>query len=139
MLRSHGITHYTPDTCYGCKLKTIQIGVPAFQPHYNYAVGQYVTSWADFNDKLRRLGDIQSERTGISSTYETVHPADLRASPPPEAAPSHLPRLVAHDEDGRALHDPVDGLPTAQRRQNDRNTATQDARTKDLIPHEPDD
>jgi len=106
MDRTHGVTHYNPDSCYGCKIRTIQLAAPAFTPHYSYTVGRYVTSWSDFNDALKRCG----EQAGAD--YEPIHPADLRANPPPESAPSHLPRLVAHDEQGHPMHDPVDMDPT---------------------------
>jgi hypothetical protein len=112
-MRTHNVTHWDPDNCYGCKIKTVQLAPQPFQPHYNYAVGAYVTSWADFNDKLKRLGEHEYNRTGISTSYVPVHPADLRSSPPPDSAPSNLPRLVAHDPDThRPMHDPIDADPT---------------------------
>jgi|SRR5215472_12545478 len=92
MIRTHGTTHYTPDSCYGCRVLTIQFGIPAFTPHYNYAVGHWVTSWQDFNDRMKRKGD------EAQTVYEPIHPADLRANPPPETAPSHLPRLSTIDD-----------------------------------------
>lgn len=41
-----------------------------FQPHFNYSVGEYVTSRQDFADKLHRKGDAMSERLGIDHDYQ---------------------------------------------------------------------
>ena len=141
MRRTHGVTHHTPDTCYGCKVLTVQLAPSPFQAHWNHAVGGWVTNQADLENQLKRLGDIQSERTGITARYEPIHPADLKASPPPEVAPSHLDRLVAHAEHGQPMHTPVDVDPSLRAelrnleraRQADR--ARTDAETRDLIDH----
>jgi len=116
---THGITHFSPDTCYGCRVKTIQFSLPAFSPHYNYAVGQYVSSWQEFNDALKRHGE------AAQSDYDPIHPADLRASPPPETAPSHLPRLSSID-------DPTLLSRVSEERSNARARALLEAETTDL-------
>jgi hypothetical protein len=119
--RRHGPHTSHPPSCFGCKVLTVQMSPVPFQAHYSYTVGRYVTNKQDFNDALKRLGDIQSERTGISSTYEPVHPADLRASPPPEVAPSHLPRLSDAT------------LPVPAAREAARARAARDAETSNLL------
>jgi hypothetical protein len=104
MIRRHGPGMGHPADCFGCKVLTVQIGPANFQPHWNYAVGAWVTNQADFENKLKRLADRQSERTGIDATFEPIHPADLKASPPPEAPPTHLPRLTDIDDPTMAEH-----------------------------------
>jgi len=126
MNRTHGVTHYSPDGCYGCKVLTIQFGPPNFQPHYNYAVGRYVTSWADFNDALKR----HSEEA--QSDYAPMHPADIRASHPPDTAPSHLPRLSNIDDPNLLAR-------VAEERSNARAKALLESETTDLIPSDDDD
>ena len=49
----------------------------AFQPHFNHSVGKYVSSARDFTDQLKRAGDEQSERTGITHSYVPVMPGDV--------------------------------------------------------------
>lgn len=51
-----------------------------FQPHFNYSIGEYVTSRADFNDKLRAKSDAMSERLGFTTNYQPVDPADQRSA-----------------------------------------------------------
>jgi hypothetical protein len=137
--RSHGPNSNHPDNCFGCHVLTVQLSPAPFQPHYNYAVGAWVTNQQDFDDRLKRLADKQSERTGINSVYEPIHPSDLKHSPPPEAPPDPLPRLVAHDEHGHAMHDPVDADPSLQaerrriQRDKERRDAERAAQTSDLI------
>lgn len=41
----------------GRDYSTVQIGVQAFQPHYNHAVGAYVTSSKHFDETLRIRGE----------------------------------------------------------------------------------
>ena len=104
MIRRHGPGAGHPPGCFGCHVLTVQLSPVPFQAHYNYAVGGWVTSQADFEDKLKRLSDRQSERTGITAAFEAIHPADLKASPPPDAAPSHLARLTDIDDPTTAEH-----------------------------------
>jgi hypothetical protein len=134
MDRTHHITHYDPDSCYGCKILTVQLSPPAFQAHYSYTVGRYVTNWKDFNDALKRCGE------AAGADYAPIHPADLRATPPPSTAPTNLPRLVAHDEHGHPMHDPINDDPTIHptRRSTEwdrqRARAQLESETADLIP-----
>lgn len=51
----------------------------SFQPHWNSAVGAYVTSQRDFDDKLKALGEAQTLRTGIEHNYVSVPLADSSA------------------------------------------------------------
>ena len=44
----------------------------SFQPHYNYSVGEYVTSMQHFRDTLSRKSDDLSSRLGIDHHF-TVH------------------------------------------------------------------
>lgn len=127
----HGPHSGHPDDCFGCRVKTVQISPQPFQAHWNYTVGNWVTNERDFRDQLSRLGDRQSERTGISSTYEAIHPADLRASPPPESPPDHLRRLSDID-------DPALAARVAEARSDAKIRATHDARTSNVIPKDDD-
>lgn len=131
MIRTHGVTHYDPDACFGCKLLSVQFGEPTFEPHFNHSVGRYVTSWGDFNEALRRSGDVQSERTGIHSQYEAIHPSDLISSPPPVSAPSHLDRIPGAPDSDPTLATHADALQRERAAQKAK--ATTEARTKDLI------
>lgn len=47
------------------------------QPHFNHAVGRYVTNNRDFNDALKERSEVQSLRTGIDSNYVRVDPGDM--------------------------------------------------------------
>lgn len=133
MNRTHGVTHWDPDECTGCKLRTLQFGAPTFEPHYNYSVGRYVTSWSDFNEALKKQGHEQSERSGIHSEYEAIHPSDLIQNAPPETAPSHLDRLAKLDADP-TIKDHI--RQRAAERAAERAKAEAAARTQDVI-HDP--
>lgn len=77
----HGVDHYNPDECFGCKVKTIQLPAfngPVFKPHFNYAVGKYVNSDREFRDELKRAGDTNSEITGTGHSYEPRYPGDTQ-------------------------------------------------------------
>lgn len=52
---------------------------PMFHAHFNWSVGEYVTSMQDFKDKLSRKGDAQSERLGIEHRYRAVDHGDKEA------------------------------------------------------------
>ena len=86
-MRTHGITHFTPDTCTGCRYKTLQIRPASpFQPHFNYSVGQYVETESQFVTALRRRADENTIATGTEHTYEMRDPAELaRHTPFPES------------------------------------------------------
>lgn len=143
MIRTHFGQH--GDDCFGCHVQSIQFGRPAFQPHFNFSVGQHVSSESEMREILRKQSDDQSERTGIAHNYEYITPSDLRTAPPPVSAPSHLDRLVAHDERGRAMHAPVDDDPTLSSTRESRERqyhaekedATVAAETQDLISQAP--
>lgn len=51
----------------------------SFVPHYNPSVGSFVSSQSEFNNKLRILGDEQTERTGILHNYVPVEVGDSQA------------------------------------------------------------
>lgn len=78
---THGHDHFTPDTCFGCRIKTIAVRMDHFTPHYNHSVGKYVRSDRDYRDALRRASDTQSAVTGIDADYQ---PVDLLDRPPNE-------------------------------------------------------
>lgn len=127
MIRTHFGQHDA--SCFGCKLVSIQFGRSTFEPHFNYAVGRYVSSQQEFESALSRLSDANSERTGITHNYEPLHPSDIVNNPPPESPPNHL----------AALSDGVDPtLPNrvesrVQERQKAHHTADEQAKTTDLI------
>lgn len=50
---------------------TIQIGGGGFDPHFNHAVGAYVDSSRDFDEKLK----IRGEQAG--STFVRIDPGDM--------------------------------------------------------------
>lgn len=50
-----------------------------FQPHFNHAVGKYVSSQAQFNNELKVLGDKQTTQTGIPHSYVPVEIGDRDA------------------------------------------------------------
>jgi len=50
---------------------SVQIGVGAFRPHFNHAVGSYVTTSRDFDEQLKA----HSERNGAAITR--VDPGDM--------------------------------------------------------------
>lgn len=54
----------------GRDYSSVQIGVRAFKPHYNHAVGSFVSSSKDFDQQLR----IKAEQAG--SSYTRVDPGD---------------------------------------------------------------
>lgn len=78
MIRTHGVTHFSPKSCFGCKVLTVEIApTPAFQPHYNHSVGAYVNNQREYEDKLKYHADYNSEATGITHTYEPRLPGDV--------------------------------------------------------------
>lgn len=130
MIRTHGRTHYDPDTCYGCKLLSVEFGKPTFQPHYNHAVGKFVRSQREFDDALKRASHSASERTGIHHNYEPIHPSDLVNNAPPEKAPSHLDHLTDLKDDPTL---PENRIARQVTYDSERTQAEALARSKDLI------
>lgn len=51
-------------------------GAPAFQPHFNHAVGRYVSSSRDFDEALRRGAEEQN------TTYNRIDPGDYKSIEP---------------------------------------------------------
>jgi len=45
--------------------------------HYNHSLGEYVTSSADFRDKLARKSDQMSERLGWDQHLVPVNPQEI--------------------------------------------------------------
>lgn len=83
MTRTHGYTHFTPDTCFGCHIKTVTMASrSAFQPHFNYSVGEYVSTERDFTTALRRRADENTLATGTEHVYEMRDPAELARDTP---------------------------------------------------------
>jgi hypothetical protein len=81
-MRTHGITHFTPDTCSGCRYKTIGISAtPAFQPHFNWSVGKYVNSDREFKDELSRASERASEGLGIDHDFQPRYPGERTEVP----------------------------------------------------------
>lgn len=81
MKQSHGVDHWLPDSCFGCRVKTIQYPAfhgPAFKPHYNYAVGKYVSTDREFRDALKVCSERNSVSTGIDHNYEPRYGSDLK-------------------------------------------------------------
>lgn len=83
VIRTHGTTHYLPNTCFGCRVLTLSIRpTSAFQPHYNYCVGQYVNTESEFKNTLRRRAEENTIATGTEHTYEMRDPAELARHTP---------------------------------------------------------
>lgn len=82
-VRTHGVTHYDPDRCFGCRIKSVSFPAnnPTFAPHYNHAVGRWVTSDRDFRDALKQASDANSEATGMEHNYEPRYPGDVASVP----------------------------------------------------------
>lgn len=78
MIRTHGVTHYDPESCFGCKVLSVQIQPDggAFKPHYNWSVGKFVNSKRDYENELNRCADRNSEATGVDHSYEPRYPGD---------------------------------------------------------------
>lgn len=83
---------HDPALCYACRLKTVQIqSRPAFQPHYNWSVGQQVETDRDYRDALKRCSEDQYQRTGLDADYQPRYPGDI-----PDGDTSVTAKLV-HD------------------------------------------
>lgn len=77
MIRTHGHTHYTPDSCFGCKILTTQVqSGSTMKPHFNYATGTYVNNDREFRDALKRRGEQNSIATGLDTNYEPRYPGE---------------------------------------------------------------
>lgn len=77
MIRTHGRTHFTPETCFGCCVLTLSIQpTPCFQPHYNYSVGRYVNNDREFRDALKYRAEQNSIATGLTHDYEPRYPGE---------------------------------------------------------------
>lgn len=82
MMRLHRCTG--PD-CFGCRVKTINLrNRTAFQPHFNYSVGDYVDSELAFTDALKRRAEENSIATGTEHNYEMRDPSELKETPFPD-------------------------------------------------------
>ena len=77
-MMTHGVTHFTPDTCPGCRYKTIQFSPLTFQPHFNHSVGAYVNTDREFRDELKRCSERNSIATGTDHNYEPRYNGDLK-------------------------------------------------------------
>lgn len=57
--------------------------MPAFkrpmEPHYNYAVGQHISSMGQFTSELHRRSDELSETTGADHNFQPVDLTDKKA------------------------------------------------------------
>lgn len=82
-MRTHGVTHWQPDTCFGCRVTTVAFPAtnPTFEPHYNWSVGRYVTTRQDFEDALKRCAEDNSVATGIDHDYEARYSRDMPEAP----------------------------------------------------------
>lgn len=77
MIRTHHGQHGAD--CFGCKVRTVQLGTPAFHPHFNHAVGEYVSNDAQFRDALKRGSERNTLATGMDHDYEPHYPGDIPA------------------------------------------------------------
>jgi len=84
MIRTHYGQH--GQDCFGCRVRTVQLAPSrAFQPHYNHAVGQYVSTDSEFRDALKRCSDRSTAETGIPHDFQPRYPGDIPAPPYREA------------------------------------------------------
>jgi hypothetical protein len=80
MRRTHDGSHID---CFGCKVRTVTLrDRSAFQPHYNYSVGQYVDTELSFSDALKRRAEENTIATGTEHDYEMRDPAELARHTP---------------------------------------------------------
>lgn len=81
MRRTHFGQH-TP-SCFGCKVLTVQIrSQTAFQPHFNYSVGQYVDTEYSFSEALKYRAEENTIATGTEHQYEMRDPSELAETTP---------------------------------------------------------
>ncbi|HXA31504.1 MAG TPA: hypothetical protein VNV87_04535 [Acidimicrobiales bacterium] len=71
---SHDGTH--GDQCFGCRIKSVSLVIPAFRPHFNHSVGKYVSTSRDFDEALRRGAEEQN------SSYSRIDPGDYASLTP---------------------------------------------------------
>lgn len=82
-------TRDDPYPCHVCgglikrDYSTVQLSTPTFKPHFNHAVGQYVSNTRQFSDALKVTSDMNSEATGMDHHYVRVDPGDV---PRPDTA-----------------------------------------------------
>jgi hypothetical protein len=82
MTKPHTCTN-RPD-CFGCKVRTLTLRTTAFQPHFNYSVGSYVTTEQQFKDALNRRAEENTIQTGTYHNYEMRDPGELSQTPYPD-------------------------------------------------------
>lgn len=61
---------------------TIQLGSSSFKPHFNHAVGAFVSNSRQFDDLLKLRSEQNSLRTGTDHNYTRIDPGE---SPRPTA------------------------------------------------------
>lgn len=69
-----------PD-CYTCKVSSISFpgfNGPAFKPHWNPTVGEYVNTKQEFEDQLKRKSEANSIATGIDHDYQPKYGSELQ-------------------------------------------------------------
>lgn len=70
--------------CGGPVKRVYSVTVPGvntgIEPHFNHSLGEVVNSWSDYQSKLTRKAEQQSELTGIPVKYSPIHPADFTAN-----------------------------------------------------------
>lgn len=69
---------------------SVQMGMGGFRPHFNHAVGSYVSSSRDFDEKLKLAGE------DAQTTYTRVDPGDV----PRPTQDDHI-----FDTQARTIHD----------------------------------
>lgn len=78
MRRTHGVTHFDPSGCFGCRITTVGFGRPAFEPHFNWSVGQYVRNEREYRDALKVCEERNSLATGTDHHYEARDMRDVQ-------------------------------------------------------------
>lgn len=70
---------YPCSLCSGRMKRKFQVAIKkTFTPHYNSAVGKYISNEHEFREELRRKSDETSESSGTEHNYTMV---DLRDKP----------------------------------------------------------
>lgn len=75
----HGLNH-CPECGYatlGRDYSSVNLAPPAFRPHFNHAVGEYVHSSRDLDDAFKIKSEQQSIRTGADHNYVRLDPGDV--------------------------------------------------------------
>lgn len=77
-------TTYGLSVCPNCRssslrrdYSSVNLSPSAFQPHFNHAVGEYVSSSRDLDEQFKVKSEQQSLRTGADHNFVRLDPGDV--------------------------------------------------------------